>query len=184
MHASSSQDIGRIGIQQIDSLSLTYFSDFDINNNEVILTQQPTHFVHNREYPVDWITRHMERDGLRVIKTKSFNILHSVESATRQIRVAQTKLDLMPSGALKQGMTTYLEELTERVKVAVASAGGKIPLSYDYVISAESVDFEERNSTSVLASSIFAPFSIFSAPFSTSSAQQEDEPANPEGGDT
>lgn len=80
----------------------------------------------------------MEREGLRIIQTKSFNILHSVDSATRQIRVAQTKIDLMPSGALKQGMMTYLDELTERVKVAMTSFGGKIPLSYDYIIAAES----------------------------------------------
>lgn len=118
----------------------------------------------------------MEREGLRVVKTKSFNILHSIDSATRQIRVAQTKLDLMPSGALKQGMKTYLEELTERVKVAVASSGGKIPLSYDYVIAAESVS-EERNS-GLVSSSIFDIFT----PFSTSSGQQEDEVFNP--GDT
>lgn len=142
----------------------------------VSLTKYTQHTkIRNREYPVDWITRHMEREGLRVVKTKSFNILHSIDSATRQIRVAQTKLDLMPSGALKQGMKTYLEELTERVKVAVASSGGKIPLSYDYVIAAESV--ESGESSSILASSIFSMFSTSTA--HQGEPEPEPEPSEP-----
>jgi len=104
-------------------------------------THTHTHTPHNtikREYPLDWIERHLHREGMRVVKTKSFTILHSEESAMRQIRVAQTKLDLMPSAALKQGMERYLLELGERVKVAVSTtAERKIGLSYDYIVSAE-----------------------------------------------
>lgn len=122
----------------------------DHTTNKIYYTAQ------HREYPVDWITRHMEMEGLRIIKTKSFNILHTVESASRQIRVAQTKLDLMPSSTLRAGMSAYLEELTERVRVAVASNGGKIPLSFDYIVAAELPPAENLGATI---------FSLLAAPF-------------------
>jgi hypothetical protein len=102
----------------------------------------------------------MEKEGLRVLKTKSFNILHTAESAMRQVRVAQTKLELMSSSALKAGMTTYLEELGERVKVAVASNGGKIPLSFDYIIQAEMVSETNLALGATIFSMLSNPFGI------------------------
>ena len=105
----------------------------------------------------------MEREGLRVLGTKSFNILHTAESAQRQIRVAQTKLSLMPSSVLRAGMTTYLQELTSRVETAMAGCGGKIPLSFDYIIAAE----HDQQATENLGASIF---SLLSSPFSATSA--------------
>ena len=126
------------------------FANLRPHPNKIYYTAQ------HREYPVDWITRHMEMEGLRIIKTKSFNILHTVESASRQIRVAQTKLDLMPSSTLRAGMSAYLEELTERVRVAVASNGGKIPLSFDYIVAAELPPAENLGATI---------FSLLAAPF-------------------
>ena len=107
---------------------------------------------------MDWITRHMEQEGLKIIKTKSFNILHTVESASRQIRVAQTKLNLMSSSALKAGMTTYLEELGQRLRVAVANSDGKIPLSFDYIIAAELPTAQDTNLGSTILSILTSPF--------------------------
>lgn len=89
-----------------------------------------------------------------IIAGKSFTILHSEESILRQLRVAQSKLDLMPHLSLRQGMEIYLRDLgfvhdnliindddmfdRDRVKAAVASTeNGRIPLSFDYVIVAE-----------------------------------------------
>ena len=89
-----------------------------------------------REFPLDWITRHLQQEGIRIVKSKSFTILHSEESALRQLRVAQSKLDLMHAGA-REGMSRYLFELAERVRDTLRAAGGKIPLSFDYVIAAE-----------------------------------------------
>ena len=120
---------------------------------------------------MDWIKRHMEREGLRVLGTKSFNILHTAESAQRQIRVAQTKLSLMPSSVLRAGMTTYLQELTSRVETAMAGCGGKIPLSFDYIIAAE----HDQQATENLGASIF---SLLSSPFSATSASASASPAD------
>ena len=52
----------------------------------------------------------------------------------RQLKVAQNKIPLL-APSLQKGMETYLNELGQRVRVAVGSTqSGKIPLSYDYVI--------------------------------------------------
>lgn len=113
-------------------LSITLLSFHHSNSSNILFFSSDC-----REHPVDWITRHLEQEGLKILQTKSFNILHSEESALRQIRVAQTKLALMPSNPLRHGMTTYLDELSERVRGAMISSGGKIPLSFDYIIAAE-----------------------------------------------
>ena len=50
--------------------------------------------------------------------------------------MAQSKLSYMNSQA-RSGMESYLADLELRVKSGVAEAdGGRIPLSFDYVISA------------------------------------------------
>ena len=89
-----------------------------------------------REYPMDWMTRHLEKSGFKVMHTKKCTILHSEESILRQLRVGSSKLDLMPEGA-REGMTTYLADLARRVKDACASTeNGRISLSHDYIIEA------------------------------------------------
>lgn len=90
-----------------------------------------------RELPSEWIIRHLIMEGFEVRKTRNFNILHSKDSAVRQIRVARSKLDLMESGAVRGGMQLYLDELEGRVEeVMEESETGNITLSHDYVIAA------------------------------------------------
>ena len=91
-----------------------------------------------REYPSEWIIRFMEREGLKVFKSKAFTIMHTENSVTRQINVARTKLSLMTSDALRDGMADYLDELQDRTKEIMAEQPkNNIPLSHDYVIAAE-----------------------------------------------
>jgi hypothetical protein len=83
--------------------------------------------------------RHLEKAQFRVVKSKNFTILHSDESVTRQIRVASSKLPLMPL-SVRAGMEQYLNELQARVSAALQTANAnRIPLSFDYVIHAEYV---------------------------------------------
>ena len=90
-----------------------------------------------REYPSEWVIRHLQQDGFEVKKSRSFSILHSKDSAVRQIRVARSKLELMESGAIRGGMQLYLDELESRVEDAMDEAeNGNIPLSHDYVLMA------------------------------------------------
>lgn len=91
-----------------------------------------------REFPIEWMKRHLEKSRLRITKIKNFTILHSVESSIRQIKVAQSKLPLIKNTALRSGLEVYLDDLTNRVKTAINAAPAKnIPLSFDYVIACE-----------------------------------------------
>lgn len=91
-----------------------------------------------REFPLDWMTRHLEISNFEVVNTKNFTILHSEESILRQLKVGQSKLPLFPNPKLREGLETYIGELGERVKSAARStATGRIPLSFDYVIAAK-----------------------------------------------
>ena len=55
--------------------------------------------------------RHIEQAGMIVVDSKNYSILHSEDSATRQIKVAKSKLSLMQDKSLKIGMETYLNDL-------------------------------------------------------------------------
>ena len=54
--------------------------------------------------------RHLEQSNFKVLKTKNFTILHSEESVMRQIRVASSKIPLMPY-AVRAGTEQYLSAL-------------------------------------------------------------------------
>ena len=58
----------------------------------------------------------------------------------RQVKVAQNKIPLI-SPILQSGIESYLVELTQKIRTAVAAtSNGKIPLSYDYVLLAENTE--------------------------------------------
>jgi len=87
-----------------------------------------------REYPISWMVRHLEKSGFKVLHTKKCTILHSEESIMRQVRVASSKLELMPA-EMSGGMTAYLADLARRVKeVCAQTENQRIPLSHDYII--------------------------------------------------
>jgi len=65
----------------------------------------------DREFPSTWMLRHIEQAGLTYIDMKTFTILHSEESAMRQLRVARSKLELMQDKPLRDGMEKYLIDL-------------------------------------------------------------------------
>jgi hypothetical protein len=90
-----------------------------------------------REFPLDWMRRHLETSKFSIVGSKNFTILHSQESIVRQVKVAQSKLPLIVNVDVKKGMEKYLVDLEARARSAVREAGGKIPLSFDYVIAAE-----------------------------------------------
>ena len=68
-----------------------------------------------REFPLTWMTRHIEKAGLRVINQRNLTILHSENSIIRQLNVARSKLPLIaqqPGGQiLKSGMEDYLNNV-------------------------------------------------------------------------
>ena len=64
-----------------------------------------------REFPLEWMTRHLEKSNFQVLHNGSFSILHSEDSIYRQIRVAELKLDYMLDSTLREGMQSYLNGL-------------------------------------------------------------------------
>jgi hypothetical protein len=64
-----------------------------------------------REFPSSWMLRHIEQVGLKNLDIKSFTILHSEESALRQLRVGRSKIEFMKDKALREGLDKYLNDL-------------------------------------------------------------------------
>lgn len=64
-----------------------------------------------REFPVSWMKRHIEAAGMKVTDSSNFTIMHTEESAMRQVRVAKSKFDLFRDANLRRGMDEYLLDL-------------------------------------------------------------------------
>ena len=91
-----------------------------------------------REYPPDWIERHLKLAGLEVVSQKRFPIMYSFNTMLRQLNVARSKLSLFPSKSLADEMRKSIDELEAEAKQAIEkSPTGRIRLGFDYVIAAE-----------------------------------------------
>ena len=91
-----------------------------------------------REYPPDWIERHLKLAGLEVVSQKRFPIMYSFNTMLRQLNVARSKLSLFPSKGLADEMRKSIDDLEAEAKQAIdKSPTGRIRLGFDYVITAE-----------------------------------------------
>jgi hypothetical protein len=91
-----------------------------------------------REYPLEWIERHLERSGLEVVATSQFPILYSHNAIVRQLNVARSKLKLFPNQKLAKEMgetINFLEQ--ESLKATSKAPAGRIKLGFDYVVTAQ-----------------------------------------------
>ena len=97
-----------------------------------------------REYPLDWIERHVARAGMRVVESRTYPIRYTHETMVRQINVGRSKLKLFPSPSMATEMGKVLDDLErESLEVTKRQADGRITLGFDYVIVAE----KESNSS-------------------------------------
>ena len=91
-----------------------------------------------REYPRDWIERHVKRAGMKVLETKTYPIRYDHQTMMRQINVGRSKLKLFPSKGMAKEMGNVLDELEkESLEVCKRQPDGRITLGFDYVIVAE-----------------------------------------------
>jgi hypothetical protein len=92
-----------------------------------------------REYPVEWIERHLEKvPGLKVVQSSRFPIMYSHAAIVRQLNVARSKLSLFPSRALAKEMEGVIDDLERESREATArSPNGRIRFGFDYVVTAE-----------------------------------------------
>ena len=90
-----------------------------------------------REYPIDWIERHLEKAGLEVVKSSRFPILYSHWAIVRQLNVARSKLKLFPSKALAKEMEGAIDALEKESKERTDKAPNRrLKLGFDYVVTA------------------------------------------------
>eukprot|EP00558_Chaetoceros_sp_UNC1202_P002174 CAMPEP_0197255968 /NCGR_PEP_ID=MMETSP1429-20130617/73753_1 /TAXON_ID=49237 /ORGANISM="Chaetoceros sp., Strain UNC1202" /LENGTH=308 /DNA_ID=CAMNT_0042719395 /DNA_START=136 /DNA_END=1062 /DNA_ORIENTATION=- len=98
-----------------------------------------------REYPVNWIERHLEKAGLKVVSSSQFPIMYSHAAIVRQLNVARSKLLFFPSKALAKEMGEEIDKLEKESKeLTDKSPNGRLKLGFDYVVSAEK-PIEEEN---------------------------------------
>ena len=91
-----------------------------------------------REYPIDWIERHLERAGLNVIQTRTYPIRYDHATMVRQINVGRSKLKLFPSKGMAVEMGKVLDDLEkESLEVTSKQESGRVTLGFDYVVVAE-----------------------------------------------
>jgi hypothetical protein len=91
-----------------------------------------------REYPIDWIERHLERAGLNVIQTRTYPIRYDHATMVRQINVGRSKLKLFPSKGMAAEMGKVLDDLEkESLEVTSKQESGRVTLGFDYVVVAE-----------------------------------------------
>lgn len=91
-----------------------------------------------REYPLDWIERHVTRAGMKVVESRTYPIRYTHETIVRQINVGRSKLKLFPSKSMANEMGKVLDDLErESLEVTKRQADGRITLGYDYVVVAE-----------------------------------------------
>ena len=91
-----------------------------------------------REYPQDWIERHMVKAGLQIVETKRHPILYSYDTMRRQIDVARSKLSLFPSQDLADEMGKTLDNLDAECKKAfISKSSQRIQLGFDYIVCAK-----------------------------------------------
>lgn len=90
-----------------------------------------------REYPQDWIERHMEKAGLTIVETKRHPILYSYPTIKKQLDVARRKLPLFPDEDLARSMRKTIDDLDEKCKAATKNNEERIQLGFDYVVCGE-----------------------------------------------
>jgi hypothetical protein len=100
-----------------------------------------------REYPLDWIERHVRGAGLDVIETRTYPIRYDHNAMVRQINVGRSKLKFFSSKGMAREMGYVLDGL-EKESLAVTSKkeGGRITLGFDYVVVAEKPNAKDEKS--------------------------------------
>ncbi|KAL3796139.1 hypothetical protein HJC23_000642 [Cyclotella cryptica] len=91
-----------------------------------------------REYPVDWIQRHVRRAGLDIVETRQYPIRYDHGTMLKQINVGRSKLKLFPTRGIAEEMGVILDRLEkESLEVTKRQASGRVTLGFDYVVVAE-----------------------------------------------
>ena len=101
-----------------------------------------------REYPMDWIVRHLALAGLDVAETRTYPIRYDQGTMVRQINVGRSKLKFFQSKGMARKMGHVLKGLEkESLEVTRRQKDGRVTLGFDYVVVAEKPVEEEEGRT-------------------------------------
>lgn len=88
-----------------------------------------------REYPDDWVRRHLEAAGLVVEHSERVPILFRARYVNGQLDVCRSKLPLIGDLGLRAALDQQIEDLRRRALAAVERTGG-VRFAHDWVIAA------------------------------------------------
>jgi hypothetical protein len=87
-----------------------------------------------REYPLDWVLRHVEAAGFSVVDAVEMPIVYRRRFVDGQLDVCRRKLPLIADPGLRASLDRHIEELRARAR-PLADAG--IRFGHDWVLAAE-----------------------------------------------
>ncbi|CAM9589685.1 unnamed protein product [Sphacelaria rigidula] len=105
-----------------------------------------------REYPLDWITRQMEKAGMKVLSARKMPVIYAPHTVKRQLDVASRKLPIIATTDTKlaASLEKHIADVYVRVQKELAGKGGRIEVGFDYVVCAE-LDEDLSTSSSTTA---------------------------------
>jgi hypothetical protein len=89
-----------------------------------------------REYPLDWVLRHLRSAGLRPVEVQRFPIRYGERFINSQLDLCTQSLDRVRDRSLAVALQSHVAKLRERA-LAIASAEGGLRHGYDYLVAAE-----------------------------------------------
>ncbi|KAJ0408614.1 hypothetical protein P43SY_008961 [Pythium insidiosum] len=90
-----------------------------------------------REFPLSWTRRQLEKSDWRVGDTLQLTNVYRRDTIVRQLEVARRQLKWFPDEALAGTMREAIDRFEKEVgDVLSATADGKIPFGFDYVVAA------------------------------------------------
>ena len=97
----------------------------------LLLSGQKTY----REFPLTWVTRHLERAGFKTIDIRKFPIRYRARFVNAQLDMCINRLHLVPDD-LRTALADHVEELRRQALRLEAKNEG-LRLGFDYVVAAE-----------------------------------------------
>jgi len=91
-----------------------------------------------REYPADWVVRHLELAGFRVDAVQHFPIRYRERFVNGQLDMCVDRIGRLQDRGLAAALSIHVETLRARALAMVAKSGG-IRLGADYVVAAEPI---------------------------------------------
>lgn len=91
-----------------------------------------------REYPSDWVMRHLHRAGYKVIGGQRFPIRYGERFVRSQCRMCRQRVSRFADTAVAQSMLSHIDAMEQRGLQLIAQNNG-LATGHDYVIGAQVV---------------------------------------------